>query len=70
MILLSIAIIIIVLDPMKFTEWIVPCFVCVYIVLDGIITRLHCLLQEGFGLSSSHGLRGRRSRRDMILPVV
>ena len=31
---------------------------------------LLCLLQEGFGLSSSPGLRGRRAGRDVILPGV
>ena len=28
------------------------------------------MLQEGFGLSSSPGLRGRRAGQDVILPVV
>ena len=30
----------------------------------------HHMLQEGFGLSSSPGMRGRRAGRDVILPVV
>ena len=31
---------------------------------------LCCMLQEGFGLSSSPGLRGRGAGQDVILPVV
>ena len=35
-----------------------------------VLSDVNCMLQEGFGLSSSPGLLRRRAGRDMILPVV
>ena len=41
MVLLPVALIVIVLDPVQFVRWGIPFRLCVYAFLDGIITRLH-----------------------------
>ena len=61
----------------EFTNsWVLPAITIVssLTLLRWLLQLVTCcliiMLQEGFGLSSSPGLHGRRAGRDVILPVV